>query len=236
MKILSYLYLTNNKLSGTIPLSLSHLTNLVTLSLDSNQINGTIPLEIGHLTNMETLNLSWNQISDSIPVEIANGSSLGMLSLSHNYLIGTIPFQIRDLYSLLLIDLSYNNLTGNIPPYLVNIKFNLSYNSLKGCILDNFQNYSFYTFIGNKDLCGNIKGAPPCLPSSQTMCQIKIFVPLTIFIVIVLLGYLFHSRNQVLKTQFESRVTKNGNLFSIWTYDGKIAYEDITREIGRAHV
>ena len=63
------------------------------------------------------------------------------------------------------------------------------------------------------------------------MCQIKIFVPLTIFIVIVLLGYLFHSRNQVLKTQFESRVTKNGNLFSIWTYDGKIAYEDITRAI-----
>ena len=133
-----------------------------------------------------------------------------MLSLSHNYLIGTIPSQIRDLYSLHLIDLSYNNLTGNIPPYLVNINFNLSYNSLKGCIPDNFQNYSFYTFIGNKDLCGNIKGAPPCLPSSQTMCQIKILVPLTIFIVILLLGYLFHSRN--------------GNLFLIWTYDGKIAY------------
>ncbi|XP_059451363.1 MDIS1-interacting receptor like kinase 2-like [Corylus avellana] len=31
----------------------------------------------------------------------------------------------------------------------------------------------------------------------------------------------------VKKTQFESKETKNGNLFSIWNYDGHIAYEDI---------
>ena len=61
------------------------------------------------------------------------------------------------------------------------------------------------------------------------MFQIKILVPLTIFIEILLLEYFFHSRNRVLKKQSESRVTKNGNLFSIWTYDGKIANEDIMR-------
>ena len=33
----------------------------------------------------------------------------------------------------------------------------------------------------------------------------------------------------VSKTQYEGRATKNGDLFSIWTFDGKIAYEDIIK-------
>ncbi|GMY13612.1 probable leucine-rich repeat receptor-like protein kinase At1g35710 [Fagus crenata] len=56
----------------------------------------------------------------------------------------------------------------------------------------------------------------------------KILLPIvTIFIALLLLGYFFHSRCWVKKTQSELRETKNGDLFSIWNYDGKIAYEDI---------
>ena len=31
------------------------------------------------------------------------------------------------------------------------------------------------------------------------------------------------------KTPYEGRATKNGDLFLIWTFDGKIAYEDIIK-------
>ena len=44
---------------------------------------------------------------------------------------------------------------------------------------------------------------------------------------LLLLGYILHSRPQARKTQSGLRGTKNGDLFSIWNYDGKIAYEDI---------
>jgi len=65
------------------------------------------------------------------------------------------------------------------------------------------------------------------LLSSQTMLQVKILVSLTIFFALLFIGYIFHSRCQVKKTQSETRSAKNGDMFSIWIYDEKIAYEDI---------
>ncbi|XP_050271511.1 MDIS1-interacting receptor like kinase 2-like [Quercus robur] len=226
MKSLRNLNLSNNSLSGEIPSTISHLNDLSILSLSWNQINGLIPSIIGHLPNLTVLSLSWNQISGSIPVELSNCSSLANLSLSHNYLNGSIPSQFSQLFSLRSIDLSYNKLTGNIPHYLVNLEFNLSYNSLNGQISNIFQNHSFDTFIGNKDLCGDFKGFSPCLPSSQNMSKIKILVTITTFIALSLLGYFFY-RCWVGKTQSNPSQTKNGDLFSIWNFDGKIAYEDI---------
>ena len=61
------------------------------------------------------------------------------------------------------------------------------------------------------------------------MLQVKILVPLAIFFAILLTGYIFHSQCRVKKTQSETRSAKNGDMFSIWNYDGKIAYEDIIK-------
>ena len=55
----------------------------------------------------------------------------------------------------------------------------------------------------------------------------KIWLPITIFVAIFLiLGFLFLSRNAQ-NLQHENRAWKNGDMFSIWNYDGKIAFEDI---------
>uniref|UniRef100_A0A2N9HYM3 non-specific serine/threonine protein kinase n=1 Tax=Fagus sylvatica TaxID=28930 RepID=A0A2N9HYM3_FAGSY len=97
----------------------------------------------------------------------------------------------------------------------------------KGQIPDDVKKFGLAAFIGNKNLCSDIKGFSPCPPSSQSMHLVKFLLPITIFFALLLLGYFFHSRCRVKKTQSESRGTKNGDLFSIWNYDGKIAYEDI---------
>ena len=93
-------------------------------------------------------------------------------------------------------------------------------------IPDIFQYDGFDRFIGNKDLCGDIKGFAPCPPSSKTTRQVKIWVPFSLLSVLLLLRYIFHSRHQVRKTQSQLRGTKSRDLFSIWDYDDKIAYED----------
>ncbi|KAK7819792.1 mdis1-interacting receptor like kinase 2 [Quercus suber] len=225
---MTYLYLNSNQFNGSIPIEIGNMKSLTYLNLSNNNIVGEIPSTIRHLTNLSFLSLSWNQISGSIPIELANCSSLANLSLSHNYLNRSIPSQFSDLISLRFIDLSYNNLIGNIPLYLVNLEFNLSYNSLEGQISNIFQNHSFDAFIGNKDLCGDFKGFSPCLSSSQIMSKIKISLLLTSFIVLLLLWCFFYSRCWVIgKTQSNPSRTKNGDLFSIWNFDGKIAYEDI---------
>ncbi len=52
------LNLVNNGLQGSIPMSLSGLTNLSALSLALNQLSGTIPANLGNLTNLNLLELS----------------------------------------------------------------------------------------------------------------------------------------------------------------------------------
>ena len=136
-----------------------------------------------------------------------------------------------------LLDLSYNNFIGNIPNFSISIiEMNFSYNSLHGMIPTGYLNFSPYTFIGNKDLCGYMEGFPPCPPSSpqgphnnrSIVHQIK-FLVLGFLPVLLILGCVFLFQSRVKKTKSDPMETKNGDLFAIWNYDGKIAYEDIIK-------
>ncbi|XP_023905543.2 MDIS1-interacting receptor like kinase 2-like, partial [Quercus suber] len=264
MKNLNYLYINDNKLIGPLPSSLGHLINLISLFLDSNQINGSIPPEIGNMKNLSNLNinnnkligplpsslgqltklsellLSHNNLTGSIPSQISYLQHLNAIDLSYNTLSGEIPFKPGDSQPLKLLDLSCNNLTGNIPDLSDSVKeVNFSHNSFHGRIpnMYGYQNYAPSAFIGNKDLCGDVKGFPPCPSNNRSIVhqsdnrsivhQIKFFVPLIAFPIFLLLGYFFRSQCRVRKMSSELRESKNGDLFSIWNYDGKIAYEDI---------
>ena len=57
------LHLHANRLDGSIPPELGHLTSLSALTLDRNQLSGPIPPELGQLTSMETLFLNGNRLS-----------------------------------------------------------------------------------------------------------------------------------------------------------------------------
>ncbi|KAF5933566.1 hypothetical protein HYC85_029737 [Camellia sinensis] len=60
----------DNILSGPIPSSIGHLTNLTNLRLSSNRFNGSIPLEMGNLIQLAQLNLSHNLLTGKIPSSI----------------------------------------------------------------------------------------------------------------------------------------------------------------------
>jgi Leucine-rich repeat (LRR) protein len=234
---LESLCLFSNQITGPIPSTLGHLTNLKDLYLFFNQITGPIPSTLGNLTNLRYLFLDSNQINGFIPPELGNLHSLENLDLSHNFISGEAPVEFGlTIDNLWRLDISYNNLTGNIPKSYVAIqKVNLSYNSLAGPIPLGFdQFHTPDTLIGNKYLCGGFMGFPPCLPTTNKsiVTKVKFFVPIAISLGFLVLGGFLLCRRMVKKPQLESRkVTKHGNLFSIWNYDGHIAYEDIIEAI-----
>ncbi|KAL6288237.1 hypothetical protein ACE6H2_012627 [Prunus campanulata] len=93
----SILYLVNgvdlsdNNLSGEMPVGLTSLLKLGTLNLSMNHLTGNIPEKIGNLEQIETLDLSTNKLSGSIPRSMVSLTFLNHLNLSFNNLSGRIP-------------------------------------------------------------------------------------------------------------------------------------------------
>ncbi|XP_047250799.1 receptor kinase-like protein Xa21 [Capsicum annuum] len=157
LPILKGLYLSNNKLRGHMPTSLSNcsqlqilfllenefdgpihseigsLTNLQILALGTNHFTGIIPQQIGNLVNLVELDMEKNQITGSVPVSIFNISSLQLLSLAQNNLSGFLPREIGNLTNMQGLQISGNKLIGEIPKEIRNLveleKLDLSANS-----------------------------------------------------------------------------------------------------------
>ncbi|XP_017983263.1 PREDICTED: MDIS1-interacting receptor like kinase 2 [Theobroma cacao] len=97
----------------------------------------------------------------------------------------------------------------------------------------NFVNSSCYDidariFGGNKNL-SPYSCSPPTNYSVKKGHNLQIFLPVTVLVAFFLLGCSLLSWRCKVKVNPTSvlQATKNGDLFSIWNYDGKIAYEDI---------
>ncbi|KAJ4838298.1 hypothetical protein Tsubulata_027844 [Turnera subulata] len=134
---LKYLLLQENRIFGSIPIELAHLSQLTLLNLTSNFLNGMIPGEISRLFRLEQLFLSHNNFTGPIPT-FGTLSHLGLLDLSDNQLSGEIPSSLGNLVHIRFIFLNNNLLSGTIPPALGNCtdlsKLDLSHNRLTGSI------------------------------------------------------------------------------------------------------
>ena len=156
---------------------------------------------------------------------------LETLNLSHNNLSGTILFSSVDMISLTTVDISYNRLEGPIPS------------------IPAFQKAPIEALRNNKDLCGNASSLKPCPASNRnpnthkTNKKLVVILPITLSIfLLALFGYgisyyLFRTSNTK-----ESKVAEEShteNLFSIWSFDGKMVYENIveaTEEFDNKHL
>ncbi|KAA3480820.1 protein BRASSINOSTEROID INSENSITIVE 1-like [Gossypium australe] len=83
--------LSNNKLSGEIPVEVTSLVELISLNLSHNLLCGTIPDRIGELRSLESVDFSVNKLSGSIPESMSYLTFLSHLNLSFNNLSGEIP-------------------------------------------------------------------------------------------------------------------------------------------------
>lgn len=142
MQALSHLEIESNYLSGSLPVELGQLKNLVylyarrndltmdlndlmapgnlksifALWLDSNSISGRIPTTIGLLTDLASLSITNSTLSGPLPSEMGRLTDLRRLWLYDNKLSGSIPLQFSTLTNLEVVELYQNNLLGVMPP------------------------------------------------------------------------------------------------------------------------
>ncbi|KAM3731379.1 hypothetical protein ACB098_12G159200 [Castanea mollissima] len=236
------LHLDNNKLSGNIPHSIGMLSKLVNLNLAANNLSGPIP-ELIQSQNLLFLNLSKNNFSEHIPFQIGNLQYLQLLDLSHNCLTGEMPQQLGKLQVLETLNLSHNNLSGLIPSTFDRMSgltsVDLSYNQLEGP-LPNIAAFgskgSMDAFRNNKGLCGNVTGLKAC-PSkvnhnivpvkkgNKVVIIISVLAASIVIFIVVGLSLIFFRR--LGKVQNKPREAQKHNPFAVWSYDGKMVYENI---------
>ena len=193
---LQILYLSHNKLFGSIPKCVHNFSAMAT----SNSSNYpfflfpwsteyfSVPFEsqlvaikgkdLEYSTTLQLvkiIDLSNNNLSGENPEEVMHLNGLQSLNLSFNILTGRIPENIGDMGLVESIDFSSNQLFGQIPQSMSNLTFlsrlNLSNNNLIGKIPSSTQLQSLdaSSFFGNK-LCG-----PPLIDN----CTIKDVQPNT---------------------------------------------------------
>lgn len=238
LTLLLELDLHGNRISGEIPIEVGKLSRLTRLDLASNNMSGKIPGEIGDCRQIWYLNLSKNMLNTNIPSNLGNLNSLVYLDLSYNMLSGEIPWHIGKLRSLERMNLSHNNLSGSIPPSFnerVHLKsIDISCNQLVGPLpkIRAFQSASLEELRDNKDLCSNHTGMKPCSSLrkkegiSRKLILILtlslIFIALLLLVITCILFRTKRKRNISIQPREPSI-----NSFSVRSFDGKIAYENI---------
>ncbi|KAF0909711.1 hypothetical protein E2562_000047 [Oryza meyeriana var. granulata] len=92
-------------------------SNLSFVDLSNNSLSGSLPSGIGSLSGLALLNLCKNNFSGQIPKEITKLKHLMYIDLSKNNFDGTIPDGLPD--DLVEFNVSYNNLSGSVPSNLL---------------------------------------------------------------------------------------------------------------------
>ncbi|GKV26025.1 hypothetical protein SLEP1_g35386 [Rubroshorea leprosula] len=159
LKSLQYLRLDGH-LEGSIPTSITKLTQLRSLQLSSNHFSGPIPVSIGNLSQLTLLGLRLNILSGQIPSSLANLTQLSVLDLSGNHFSGPIPFHATRFSKLSTLDLSYNLLNGTLPPWIFTLPLleylYLNHNQFQGQINQFQQKSLIQLFLSNNKLQGSI--------------------------------------------------------------------------------
>ncbi|KAL2973458.1 hypothetical protein AAZX31_14G046500 [Glycine max] len=228
----------DNELSGNIPAEIGDLSRLTNLKLAANNLGGPVPKQVGELHKLLYLNLSKNEFTESIPSEFNQLQSLQDLDLSRNLLNGKIPAELATLQRLETLNLSNNNLSGAIPDFknsLANV--DISNNQLEGSIpnIPAFLNAPFDALKNNKGLCGNASSLVPCdTPShdkgKRNVIMLALLLTLGSLILVAFVvgvSLCICNRRASKGKKVEAEEERSQDHYFIWSYDGKLVYEDI---------
>lgn len=115
--------ISNNKISGQIPLGIGRMCrSLKLIDASENEISGPIPKSIGDMKSLLFLNLSGNKLQGRIPVSLSRLKNLKHLSVAGNNLTGTIPPCFGQFRSLKALEVPSKLLSSNIPHELVHLR------------------------------------------------------------------------------------------------------------------
>ncbi|XP_026459637.1 LRR receptor-like serine/threonine-protein kinase RCH1 [Papaver somniferum] len=131
--------IAGNELSGSIPFILCQtkpgFTFISYIDLSNNKLSGTIPSNIGHCRRLSALKLGNNNLTGKVPDELKLTKSMSFLQLNNNYLDGTPLNLISEFHELKFLNLANNNFRGGIPTTLGSLKYlrflSLSSNNFK---------------------------------------------------------------------------------------------------------
>ncbi|WJX43747.1 hypothetical protein P8452_30807 [Trifolium repens] len=122
-KLLAYVNLTNNNITGSLPKDIDHrLPNLSHLLLGNNLINESIPNSLCKINSLYNLDLSRNKLVGNIPDCWNSTQRLNEINLSFNKLSGVIPNSFGHLSRLVWLHLNDNDFHGEFPSFLKNLK------------------------------------------------------------------------------------------------------------------
>ncbi|KAL8123092.1 receptor-like protein EIX2 [Apium graveolens] len=152
---LSFLDLSHNVLSGSLPDAWVHFKDLVFLNLGYNNFSGRIPMSMGILVSVQTLILRRNSFSGELPASLRNCTNLGFIDFGLNRLSGKVPAWIgEDLLNLYALILRSNKFHGSTPYqlcHLSNLYFlDLSINQISGILPQCFGNLTSMTKKGTE--------------------------------------------------------------------------------------
>ena len=113
--------LTGNAISGTIPEGLPPFIR--TIELSANFFKGTIPQSLSRMSNMRVLDLSANVLTGGIP-PLGALTRLSYLIVGNNHLDGSFPTGTEKMPMLQAVSMFGNRLSGSLPPHLGDAKVN----------------------------------------------------------------------------------------------------------------
>ncbi|GLU18806.1 hypothetical protein SLE2022_350870 [Rubroshorea leprosula] len=114
MPMLRGLYLADNLMNGSIPMSLCNSKSLEFLDLSNNMLSGSIPDCWRNDQSFSFIDLSSNNLSGLFPSTMARLSYLIVLHLNNNSLHKGLHVALKNFTSLEVLDLGENKFSGNL--------------------------------------------------------------------------------------------------------------------------